>query len=616
MKTRLRIPLILLTAILSLAVGIAPSRSDDAVKPRIHSDRLQDHVRFLASADLKGRGTGTPELDRAANYIAKTFKDVGLEPAFGKSYFQPFKVTVGAGLGKNNTAAAERGSDKQVLKLDSDYLPLNLSDNGHARLALVFAGYGITADEHRYDDYLHMDVSGKAVIVLRHEPQEENPQSVFAGTELTTHSQIVSKAINARNHGARAMILVNDPVPHAGEEDALVKFGSLAGPDNAGLLLIHVSRATVDAWLAPTGKSLADLQRAIDEKLTPQSSYIADTTLEVTVDVERRMAETRNVAGILRGSDPALAGEAVVVGAHYDHLGLGERNSLAPSQAGKVHHGADDNASGTAALLELARALAAERKELKRSVVFLAFSGEELGLLGSSFYTKNPAWPIDRTAAMINLDMVGRPRDNKLFVGGIGTSPGFRQLVEKANAGGFQLSFTESGYGSSDHQSFYIANVPVVFFFSGLHADYHKPSDTADRINSADHARAAELALHTAEALASAQARPQFVRVQEPQRPVSGTGGGSGYGAYFGSIPDMGEEVEGVRFADVREGSPAGAAGLKAGDVLIDFAGKPIKNLYDFTYALRAHKPGETVPVTVLRGKDKLTVNVTLTQRK
>ncbi|MGH9793976.1 MAG: M20/M25/M40 family metallo-hydrolase [Candidatus Acidiferrales bacterium] len=615
MKNQVRFSALIVSFSLCLALGIASPRSDTPPKPRINADQLHDHVAHLSSSKFKGRASGTAELDRAADYIASVFRKAGVGPAFGKSYFQPFTVTVGAGLGKQNEVTTHTGGAAQSLKMNDEYVPLNFSDNGHERFALAFAGYGITANEYQYDDYMHMDVSGKAVIVLRHEPQEENPHSVFAGTELTTHSQIVSKAINARNHGARAMILVNDPGPHPEDDDTLVKFGTLAGPDNAGLLLIHASRVVVDGWLAPGGKSLTALQQAIDEKLMPQSHYIPDTTIDLLVDIERRTAQTRNVAGIVRGSDPTLSAEAIVVGAHYDHLGLGERNSLAPSQAGKIHHGADDNASGTAALLELARTLAAERASLKRSIVLMAFSGEELGLLGSAHYTKHPAWPLERTAAMVNLDMVGRPRENKLYVGGIGTSPNFREIVEKANAGSFTLSFTDSGYGSSDHQSFYIKDVPVIFFFSGLHADYHKPTDTADRIEPAAHARAAELALRTTEALATLEARPAFVRVQEPQRPVSGSGG-SGYGAYFGSIPDMGEEVEGVRFADVREGSPAAQAGLKGGDILVEFAGKPIKNLYDFTYALRAHKPGETVPVTVLRKGEKLAVKVTLEQRK
>jgi C-terminal processing protease CtpA/Prc len=215
---------------------------------------------------------------------------------------------------------------------------------------------------------------------------------------------------------------------------------------------------------------------------------------------------------------------------------------------------------------------------------------------------------------MINLDMVGRPRDGKLYVGGVGTSPGFRAIVEQVNRTGLQLAFQESGYGSSDHTSFYVKNIPVLFFFSGLHADYHKPSDTPEKIQSADLARVADLAMGTALTLAAAELKPQFVRVQEA-RPVAG-GGGGGYGAYFGSIPDMGEEVQGVKFADVRDGSPAAKAGLKAGDVLVEFAGKEIKNLYDFTYALRAHRPGETVAVVVLRGGERVKVDVTLEVRK
>jgi hypothetical protein len=590
----------------------ALAAADDAASPVVAS-RIQAHVNYLASPAMKGRGTGTPELDRAANYIAEHFRKARLAAPDGKSYFQKFSVTVGASMGKANEAATLRGETPEPLKPAQDYIPLNISDSGDATLALAFMGYGISSEEHKYDDYLHMDAQDKAVIVLRHEPQENDEKSPFAGRELTTYAHIVNKAINAKMHGARAMILVNDPAPHPGEEDDLVKFGTLAGPENAGILLIQAKREVVDAWLAPSGKTLAQLQQAIDEKLQPQSFYIPDAKVRLRVDLQRKTATTQNVIGVLHGSDPKLAEEAVVIGAHYDHLGLGERNSLAPSQAGQVHAGADDNASGAAALLELAQVLGARRKELKRSLVFIAFSGEELGLLGSAYYTKNPAWPLERTAAMINLDMVGRPRDNKLYVNGVGTSPGFKQLLEQANAGSFQLSYSESGYGSSDHTSFYIKGVPVIFFFSGLHSDYHKPSDLPERILTADHARVVELAFRTAEALTNLPERPQFVRVQEP-RPA-GSGGGTGYGAYFGSIPDMGEEVEGVKFADIRDGSPAAQAGLKAGDILVEFAGKPIKNLYDFTYALRAHKPGEEVQVTVLRGKERLTVSVTLARR-
>jgi hypothetical protein len=563
---------------------------------------------------MKGRGTGTPELNKAANYIASQFKRDGLEPLAGKSYFQKFRVTVGAELGKQNTATLVRGAEKLAFKVGTDWQPLNFSDSGEAGTALAFAGFGITAPEYQYDDYLHMDVTGKAVIVMRQEPQKDDEKSKFEGKVPTQYSQIVNKAINARNHGAKVMVLVND-LPGQGEEDFLMKFGSLTGPENAGILLVQAKREVVDKWLAPSGKTLAQLQKEIDEKLASQSYYIPDARLDLRVDVRRITAETQNVVGVLRGRDSNLTAEAVVIGAHYDHLGLGEKNSLAPSQAGKIHAGADDNASGTSVLLELARTLGERKRDLRRSIVFLAFSGEELGLLGSAYYTKNPEWPLEKTIVMINLDMVGRPKDGKLIIGGVGSSPGFKEIVEKANRTGLKVSTTAGAFGgSSDHISFYVKNIPVLFFFSGLHADYHKPSDTPDKILSAEAARVGDLAMQAALTLSSQDARPQFVRVQEAQ-PAAG-GGGAGYGAYFGSIPDMGEEVVGVKFADVRDGSPAAKAGLKAGDLLVEFAGKEIKNLYDFTYALRAHKPGEEVSVTVVRGKEKMTVTVKLEQRK
>ncbi len=599
-----------LFVLLAVSAGLWAAQQQTAVAP----ERIKTHVEYLASPAMKGRGTGTPELNKAAKYIADQFKRDALEPLAGKSYFQKFRVTVGAELGKQNTATLVRGADKHAFKVGTDWQPLNFSDSGEASAALAFVGFGISAPEYEYDDYLHMDVTGKAVIVLRQEPQKDDEKSKFGGKQSTLHSQIVSKAINARNHGAKVMVLVND-LPGTGEEDLLLKFGSLTGPENAGILLVQARRDVVDQWLAPSGKTLAQLQKEIDEKLTPQSYYVPDARLDLRVDVRRITAETQNVMGVLRGRDPLLADEAIVIGAHYDHLGLGERSSLAPSQAGKVHAGADDNASGTSVVLELARALAERRRDLRRSIVFLAFSGEELGLLGSAYYTKNPAWPLEKTAAMINLDMVGRPKEGKLFIGGIASSPAFKDIVEKANRTGLQVATTAGVFGgSSDHISFYVKNIPVLFFFSGLHADYHKPSDTPDKILTADAARVGDLAMHVALALASQDARPQFARVQEAQ-PAAG-GGGAGYGAYFGSIPDMGEDVVGVKFADVRDASPAAKAGLKAGDVLIEFAGKEIKNLYDFTFALRAHKPGEEVSVTVVRDKEKMTVTVKLEQRR
>ena len=617
----LHLAAISLFGVLAMGAGHATQRAlANEPSPAISAQRIQADINYLASPKLKGRDTGSPENDRAAKFIAQEFRHAGIDP-FGnenQSFFQYFTVTVGAKLGSRNNLHLSAGAAVTGYRVNEDWLPFNYSESGQVAVPLAFAGFGITAPEYHYDDYAHLDAKGKAVIVLGNEPQKDDEKSIFDGRQPTQYSALINKAINARNHGANAMILVNDALA-PGEDDRLMPFDSLSGPQNPGILLLQVKRKMVDDWLCrytdQPCKSLDALQKPIDEKLEPQSFPLDDREmLDLWVDVNHIHARTQNVAGVVRGRDTQLVSEAVVIGAHYDHLGLGRHNALDPDAAGQVHPGADDNASGTAAVLELARAVAARRDDLRRSVIFLAFSGEELGLLGSAYYTAHPLWPLDKTVAMLNLDMVGRVRDGKLYVGGIGTSPEFPKLVEQSNSTGLRLESSRSGYGSSDHTSFYVSDIPVLFFFSGLHPDYHRATDTPDRIASGEEARVGELVLRIALALASGEPRPQFTRVQEP-RPVGATGGGGGYGAYFGSIPDMGAEVEGVKFADVREGSPAAKAGLLRGDVLVEFAGTPIKNLYDFTYQLRAHRPGEEVRVAILRSGKRIEATVKLEVR-
>jgi hypothetical protein len=295
---------------------------------------------------------------------------------------------------------------------------------------------------------------------------------------------------------------------------------------------------------------------------------------------------------------------------------------MAPAMVGTPHPGADDNASGTAGVIELARRMASEPKR-RRGVVFLAFAGEELGLLGSSHYVNNPKLAMQKCVAMINMDMIGRIRDGKVYIGGSGSGEGFKDLLARITRRhdlNVDLSDT-TGYGSSDHTSFTTKEVPVLFFFSGLHADYHKPSDTWDKIDAEGAVRLLDLIADVASELRDGEDRPVFVRVEPPAHghtsagSAAGSSSGSGYGAYFGSIPDFGEVPNGVKFADVREGSPAAVAGLRKGDILTEFNGKPVGNLYDFTYALRSHQPGEAVPVKVLRGDETVEVVVVLGKR-
>ncbi|HYW47084.1 MAG TPA: M28 family peptidase [Bryobacteraceae bacterium] len=574
-----------------------------------------DDVKFLASEQMRGRATGSPELEKAAAFISRKFREFGLQPADGKSYYQAFRVTTSAKLGNSSHFRLTSQGHVTALRFPEEFVPLHFSSAARLNAAVVFAGYGITAPEYHYDDYAGLDVKGKIVLVLRHEPQEFDEHSVFDGKNYTQHSLLPSKASNAKMHGAAAVILVNDAVHHPGEPDELQKFSDSGGPSDAGIAFVQVKEQTVEGWFAAAGKNLSTVEADIDRTAAPESFAFPDSLrVDAQLDVEREIKTVHNVAGYL----PGATGEYVVIGAHYDHLGLGGQYSLAPSMTGTVHPGADDNASGTAGVIELARWFSSQPKQ-KRGILFLTFAGEELGLLGSAYYVEHPELPLANAVAMINMDMIGRVRESKVYIGGVATGSTFRAMLDRiAPQHHLNLDYSDtSGYGSSDHTSFTIGKVPVLFFFSGLHADYHKPSDTWDKIDAPDAAKLLEMVADVAGDLRQSPERPQYIRVAPPpQGPVTSSSSGSGYGPWFGSVPDFGEGVKGVKFADVREGSPAAKAGFLAGDVMVEFDGKPIQNLYDFTYALQAKKPGDEVKVKVLRGGKPVEATVLLTKRQ
>ena len=604
---------LLLWAALALTAGAAAAH--------IRGDRWLEDVKHLSSDALKGRGSGSPELTQAANYIADQFKKIGLEPLNG-SFFQPFEAVVGAEMGRNNELALA-GASRRSYRLRQDFIPLSFSAAADKSAGVAFVGYGITATEHDYDDYAGIDVTGKVVLVLRHEPQEEDEQSVFRGRQITRHAGLVNKAINARNHGAAAMVLVNDPVPHS--NDRLIPFGRIDGPSDLGIPVLQVKQSVAENWMRRANRSLDDLQKAIDRDLSNQSFLLpSDVEVKIRTEVQQKKSVLRNVIGFLPGTDPALRDQVIIIGAHYDHLGLGEENSLSPNAVGQIHNGADDNASGTAGMMELARFFSEEENRLRHSMLFMGFSGEEVGLLGSAHYVESPLIPPERSIAMINLDMIGRVSRNRLYVGGVGTSPQFRQWIQEENQSGeFQIDFSDSGYGASDHMSFVRRDIPVLFFFSGLHADYHKPTDTWEKQQPEETAKVLNLVSRVAKRIDATNERLEFVRVERRRdrghggdAAPAGDPGGGGYGAYFGSIPDFGELERGVKFADVREGGPAAQAGLRAGDILMMFDGKEVRSLYDFTYYLREGKPGDEVPVMVVRDGQELRVNVKLGSRQ
>ncbi len=590
---------------LTLAATSAPSSVGTA-----DSQRYLDDIKALTTPAMEGRGDGTKGLTRAAHLIEKRFASLGLKPAGTHSYLQSFTVITGARLKSNNHFTVHTGDSKQELKPNQDFVPFSFSASGSVDGPVVFAGYGASADEFQYDDYAGLDVKDKIVVVLRYEPAGFAEKSGNHG--LTQHSQLITKAINARNHGAKAIVLVNGKLGD-GEEDLLTRFGSVSGPENVGILFLQVKNAVAESWFQAAVKSLVDVQNQINTSSKPASFAFPDRLrVALNVSIENTHATVNNVLAYL----PGKTDEYIIIGAHYDHLGRGNFDSLAPSQIGQIHPGADDNASGTAGVLELARLLAPMQGQLQRGILFASFAGEELGLLGSAAWVKQPTLPLDKAVAMLNMDMIGRIKDDKVFIGGVGTGSTFKPLLDDAQSKStLKLEFSAGGYAASDHTSFVSKKIPVLFFFSGLHSDYHKPSDTWDKINVPEAARLLDFISSIGSQIADAPERPNFVNVVE-DRPAGGAGAGRGYGPYFGSIPDFGQTENGVKFSDVRPGSPAAKAGLKAGDVLVQFGDKPIKNLYDFTDALRRSKVGDVVEVKVLRDGQPVTASVKLEQRK
>ncbi len=616
--SRLRFPRVALLALVSLAL-VSFAAAQDAAP----AERYLDHVRFLASPEMRGRGAGMPELDQAAEYIANRLSEIGLNPAGEDgSFMQPFEVTTDASMGERNSLRVSRNRGSADLKVGEEFIPINFSASGEVEGQVAFAGYGATAEEFDYDDYLHFDVTGKIVVLLRYEPdffrddggEGEERGRRQRGRRYTRHSHLIAKAIQARNRGAKAVLLVNSR-SRGRRRDRLIRFGSVSGPTDAGIPMVQVKADIVESWLRGSGRSLRLLQRDVEASKQPQSFALAESLrVSLSVDVEHERAVVNNVAGYLPGSTD----DYLVLGAHYDHLGLGGQGSLAPSRAGQVHPGADDNASGVAAILEIARAYAERAEKNRLGLLFLAFAGEEIGLLGSGHWTEHPTLPIENAVAMLNFDMVGRIENRKLYVGGIGTAEEFASLVERAGKEhSLRIDSSRSGYSSSDHTSFAAKKIPVLFFFSGLHSDYHKPGDTAEKIDGEAAVRLLAVARDIVDGVSSLPARLAFVetRAESGHDPAAGDGGGGGYGPWFGSVPDFGEVPNGVKFADVRPGSPAAEAGLQGGDILTRWNDTPVQNLYDFTYALRDSEVGEVVRVRFLRDGEALTADVTLAER-
>jgi hypothetical protein len=621
--------------------------------------RLKKDVTYLASDELEGRGVTTKGINLAADYIATEFKKAGLLPG-GKdgSYFQPFTIP-GATLDKSATLSLIGPNGREIeLKAGTQFEPMGLAHSGKLDNAgVVFVGYGITSkapekpDDTRptIDEYADLDVEGKVVIVLRDTMRVGS--KALSGDWRRRFGALTEKMRNAEKHKAAAIIFVNDR-DTAADGDDLLNFGFLAAAGSpVKLPAFHMRRALLEMML---GKKVEDIEREIDRDLKPGSTELKGWAVNLNVAVTRGAdaIKVKNVVGVLEGKGD-LAKETVIVGAHYDHVGYGGQASLAGLKKMAIHHGADDNGSGSTSVMELARRISAIPDRQGRRIVFMCFSGEELGLLGSMAYVNNPIFPLKDTVAMVNLDMVGRLAKDKdtgkerITVYGPGSALGFDALIDRMNKKyDFQLKKVWSGNGPSDQMSFYQKQIPVFFFFTNDHPDYHRPTDTADKINVNGMRRIVELTEELTMYLATVPERPQYIserqrqaqlaaqtvtsfttpnfasemtqllelkRVQESgfsSGPAVSPGGGGG--PRLGIRPDYGDDKEGVLLGGVGDGTPAAKAGMKEGDRIIEMGGKPVKNLEAYMTIMKTFKVGDKLEVTVLRDKEKKVLKVTL----
>jgi hypothetical protein len=579
----------------------------DGTNPEISKDDIIKHVKYLASDDLEGRFPGTNGDKLAEKYIIKEFESYGLKPAVEKGFLQPFDMVTALRLGDKNYFNTTINGATTRYQEGHEYVPYGFSESKIASGELVFVGYGITAPELGYDDYKDkngnlIDVKGKIVVLMRYTPPSSDPHNnPFAKYESTRF-----KILPAREGGAAGMILINGYDGDPDDKLAKLRFdNSLSG---AGIPVINAKRNIIEGIMTAAGYNLKDVEKGINESGKPNSFAITGAKAEFLTDVVQEKITTNNILGKIEGSDAQLKKETIVIGAHKDHLGYGmQYGSLYEGNDHLIHNGADDNASGTSAVLELAQKFASNKELTKRTVVFMLFNGEEAGLLGSAYFTKSKLFQDMNVTAMINLDMVGRLSDNKLNIGGTGTSSLWSNLIDSLNKTyNFNLNKTPDGFGPSDHASFYSQNVPVLFFFTGNHPDYHKPSDDWDKINGAGEESITKMVYDIAITMANLPGKIDFIKVvTSNENKTMGN-----IRVYIGTIPDYSSQAEGMEITGVKAGSPAEKGGLQAKDVIIKFGKHDIKNVYDYTYALAEYKPNEEVDVVVKRNGETVTLKV------
>lgn len=627
---------------MALAVVLAFTSVDGTVgaaEPSVAPDaalrRLEKDIFYLAGDECEGRGTETKGILKAGQYVADAFKAAGLKPAGTDGYFQPFAINGPAKLGSPNTLRfAGPDGVKIDLKYGAEFTPTGLSAAGKVAGGVVFVGYGVRAPKLNYDDYAGVDVAGKVVVVLRRTPKADDKDNVFEKDVAAQHAALVTKIAAATAAKATAIVFVNDAT-YAKTGDPLMDF-RYAG--QAGTLpAVHVKREVVDRLLAGRGKKLADIEAAIEKGLKPRSIDLDGWAAAGEVTVTRGKLPARNVVAVAEGAGP-LAGETVVVGAHYDHLGYGETGSLGGKDGkGKLHYGADDNGSGTTGLMELARRIGGRADRQGRRIVFVAFAGEERGLFGSIHYCKEPPFPLASTVFMLNMDMIGRVvavedkpagkvdkreekgpvvKKDRIVIYGTGTAEGLDEVVDATNEKfGFKVLKIPGGTGPSDHDSFYRKKIPVLFFFTGTHKDYHRPSDTPDKVNLAGLNKVVGFAEVCINHYAAAPARPKYLATkggwEDPTEERPNRTGRPAAMPRLGFMPGDYSGTDGVLVGGVSPGGAAEKGGVKEDDIIVSVAGKPVTDMTSYMTVMAGQKPGVEIEIVVRRKDKKVTLKAT-----
>jgi Zn-dependent M28 family amino/carboxypeptidase len=605
------------TLMLSLiALGLGCAQRPTLIEPKAT-------LYSLAADDMEGRGLDGAGIDRAAELIRNKFEAIGLQPVTGMhSSYQPFEVVWSSQVAGGSTLAV---GDK-TYKLNEDFVPTTLSAEGAIKGSVVFVGYGITSAENAYDDFAGMDVKGKVVLMMRFEPHDAEGKSRFdpEKKQLSAASALRNKVKTAVEKGAAAVLIVNPPKFH-GDDDRLMRFIRNFGEEASSVPVVQIKQAVAEELLKRGSvRDLKTLQASIDESGKPASAELDAVTVAGQIHLQRNTKPAKNVMAMLPGRGPN-ASEFVVVGAHYDHLGRGgmmghaipgatTRSTTAPASGpAPIFNGADDNASGVTAMLAIAEKLSRQGPQ-SRSILFVAFSGEEMGLLGSAHFVKEPPIALDRIVAMLNLDMVGRVRDEKLLVGGGGTAAAFKSILHDADVHSpLEIqSIGDSGIGPSDHTSFAVKKIPVLFFFTGTHPDYHRPTDDAERINYVGLQQVIDLSVDVVKAMTRMPRQPYNSAADKDAIKIPGQS--SGARVTLGVIPDYGTDVTsgGVKISGTVPDSPAAAAGLKENDLLVGFGARKIESLMDLTEALAVSKPDEVVKLKVIRNGKPIELQATL----